>query len=170
MTVPTTTEMPAERTRIPDLGPRGEGWVVLQVLLFLIVIASGLDGPAWSGPTREVAALVGVGLMALGLALVAAGIVALRRQLTAYPMPVPGGRLIEEGVFGLVRHPMYGGGVIAALGWGLVTASIATIASALVLFMFFDLKSRREEAWLRERFAGYAAYRLRTHRLIPWVC
>ena len=84
-------------------------------------------------------------------------------------MPVPGGRLIEGGAFGLVRHPMYGGAVIAALGWGLLTASPTTLASALVLFIFFDLKSRREEAWLGERFGGYAAYRGRTRRLTPWL-
>ena len=103
------------------------------------------------------------------MGLVAAGILGLRRQLTAYPMPVPGGRLIDDGVFGLVRHPMYGGAVIAAVGWGLVTASPTTLASALALLVFFDLKSRREEAWLGERFGGYAAYRRRTRRLIPWL-
>ena len=79
------------------------------------------------------------------------------------------GRLVEDGVFGLVRHPMYGGLVIAALGWGLVMASPTALAGALVLGVFFDLKSRREEAWLAEQFAGYAAYRRRTRRLIPWL-
>ena len=98
-----------------------------------------------------------------------AGILVLRSQLTAYPRPVPGGRLIEDGVFGLVRHPMYGGGVIVALGWGLAMASPMALAGAFVLGVFFDLKSRREEAWLAEQFAGYAAYRRRTRRLIPWV-
>lgn len=154
---------------LPDLGRRGEGWVAAQVVLFVIVIGSGFAGPLWNGPARAVGAFAGSGLIAAGVILVAAGILALRRQLTAFPMPVPGGRLIEEGPFGLVRHPMYGGGVIAALGWSLLTASPTTLASALLLLGFFDLKSRREEAWLGERFAGYAAYRRRTRRLIPWI-
>ena len=68
---------------------------------------------------------------------------------------------------GLLRG--HGGGVIAALGWGLLSASPMTLASALLLLAFFDLKSRREEAWLGERFDGYAAYRRRTRRLIPWI-
>jgi len=37
----------------------------------------------------------------------------------------------------------------------------------LVALGFFDLKSRREERWLEERYPGYAAYRARTRRLIP---
>jgi len=165
----TLTSTSMKRTHLPRLGPRGEGWVVLQLLLIAVVIGSGFLGPLWDGAGRTVGAIAGGGLVVAGVALVAGGIMALRRQLTAYPMPVPGGRLIEEGVFGLVRHPMYGGAVIVAVGWTLLTASATTFAAAFVLLVFFDLKSRREEAWLGEQFVGYAAYRRHTRRLIPWL-
>ena len=154
---------------LPDLGRRGEGWVVLQLVLLVAIVGAGFLGPAWTGPARLVALMAGLALIILGIGLVVAGILGLRRQLTAYPRPVPGGRLIEDGVFGLVRHPMYGGGVIAAVGWGLATASPLALAGALVLAVFFDLKSRREEVWLAGQFAGYAAYRRRSRRLIPWL-
>jgi len=36
-----------------------------------------------------------------------------------------------------------------------------------VTVAFFWLKSRREEAWLTERFPGYDAYRRRTRRFLP---
>ena len=157
----------ASRVHLPDLGRRGEGWVALQVALLIAVIGGGFTGPLWSGPARPAGAIVGVALIISGVGLVTAGILRLRRQLTAYPRPVPGGRLIEDGVFGFVRHPMYGGAAIAALGWGLVMASPIAIAGAVVLGVFFDLKSRREEAWLSEQFVGYAAYRRRTRRLFP---
>jgi protein-S-isoprenylcysteine O-methyltransferase Ste14 len=157
------------RARLPDLGRRGEGWVVFQALLFAAVVAAGFAGPAWDSAARVAGAIAGLALIIVGVGLVTAGILGLRRQLTAYPRPVPGGRLIEDGVFGLVRHPMYGGLVIAALGWSLVMASPMALAGAFVLGVFFDLKSRREEAWLAEQFAGYAAYRRRARRLIPWL-
>ena len=38
-----------------------------------------------------------------------------------------------------------------------------------VLFVFFDVKSRLEERWLTEKFAGYPEYRTRVKKLIPWV-
>ena len=113
----------ANRVHLPDLGRRGEGWVVLQVLLFVAIIGAGFLGPLWERPGSDWSGRSpDVALITSGVGLVTAGILGLRRQLTAYPRPVPGGRLIEDGVFGLVRHPMYGGGVIAAVGWGLVMA------------------------------------------------
>ena len=157
------------RVHLPDLGRRGEGWVVLQGVLFVAIVGAGFTGPLWSGTTRVVGAMAGAALITSGIALVTAGILRLRAQLTAFPKPMPGGRLIDDGVFAFVRHPMYGGAVLFALGWGLVMASPMAVASACVLGVFFDLKSRREEAWLAEQFAGYAAYRRRTHRLIPWL-
>ena len=157
------------RIHVPDLGPRGEGWVAVQAVLFVAVIATGFAGPAWAGTARVIGTIAGVTAVAGGVALIAGGIVGLRRQLTAYPRPVDDGRLIEDGAFRVVRHPMYGGGFLLALGLGLLTASVATLVCALLLVLFFDLKSRREEAWLTEVFADYAAYRHRTPRLIPWV-
>jgi protein-S-isoprenylcysteine O-methyltransferase Ste14 len=169
MTSTTPTSTPTKRTHLPDLGPRGEGWVFLQLVLFVAVIGGGFVEPIWGGPARTVGAIAGAALITFGLGLIAAGILGLRSQLTAFPKPVTDGQLIDRGAFGLVRHPMYGGGVIFGLGWGLLMASPVTLASTVVLLAFFDLKSRREEAWLSEQFAGYAAYRARTHRLIPWL-
>ena len=158
-----------DRVHLPDLGQRGGGWVVLQVVLLVAIVGAGFIGPLWAGPARVGGAIAGAVLITVGVGLFTAGILGLRRQLTAYPRPVPGGRLIEGGAFGLIRHPMYGGAVIAAVGWGLVMASPLALAVTVVLGVFFDLKSRREEAWLGERFAGYATYRQRTCRLIPFL-
>ncbi len=141
-------------TRLPTLGPRGEGWVAIQAVLLLTTVAAGLLGPAWSGPVRVATALAGAGLIGLGWWLSARGVRDLRAALTPLPYPRPGAELVENGVYALVRHPIYGGLVIAGVGWGLVTASPAAIAAAIVLFAFFELKSRREEAWLEQRFCG----------------
>lgn len=159
-------------SRLPSLGPRGEGWVAIQAVILVAIAGAGFAGlaaPAWAGPEHLATAVVGgLGIVAGGI-LAIRGLVDLRENLTALPHPRPNGRLVETGAYRLVRHPIYGGLVLGAVGWGLASASPATIALALVLLGFFDLKSRREEAWLTERYAGYSAYRARTHRLVPWL-
>ena len=143
--------------------------MVLQGVLLLAVAAAGMLGPVWSGMARAVAAAIGVAGIAGGLVLALRGIRDLGSALTPLPHPLPGADLVVTGVYGLVRHPIYGGLVIAALGWSLLTASPAAAVLALVLWGFFELKSRREEVWLESQFVGYAAYKARTRRLIPWI-
>jgi protein-S-isoprenylcysteine O-methyltransferase Ste14 len=156
-------------SRLPTLGPRGEGWVAIQVVLFGAIALAGLLGPAWGGALRVATTIVGAFLIAAGGSLALRGIFDLRAALTALPYPRPNAELVETGVYRRVRHPIYGGLVLGALGWGLLTASPVAVGLAVVLLGFFELKSRREEVWLVERFPGYPAYRARTRRLIPWI-
>lgn len=157
-------------TRLPSLGPRGQGWVVLQLVLLAFVALSGAAGGGdWDGPWRWLLASAGLGLIVLGGLLAGRGLVDLGRNLTPVPHPREGAELVETGVYARVRHPIYGGLILAALGWGFLVASLLTVASALVLTVFFDLKSRREEAWLRSHYPRYASYQGRTHRFIPWL-
>jgi len=53
---------------------------------------------------------------------------------------------------------MYSGAILVAFGWALLIHSWLAIGIALVLFVIFDLKSRREETWLKEKFPDYVAY------------
>ena len=154
---------------LPSLGPRGEGWVVLQGVLLVAIAACGLVPPAWEGPARLVTAAAGAVLIVVGAALAVAGLRDLRENLTPLPRPRDNGVLVETGAYSLARHPIYGGLVIAAAGWGLAIASPVALVLSLGLLVFFDLKSRREEAWLEASYPGYPAYRRRTRRLIPFL-
>lgn len=113
--------------------------------------------------------LVGAVLVGAGFIAAVLGLVGLRENLTAVPRPVEGGRLIDTGVYGLVRHPIYAGIIAAAGGWGLMAASPPALVVALAILLFFDAKSRREEAWLLAAYPGYAAYRRRVRKLVPFV-
>ena len=157
------------RRALPDLGGRGEGWFAAQVGLFGLIGVAGSLGPAWSGTARSATDALSAVLLGAGGLLALRGLVDLRENLTPFPRPLPGARLVDTGAYRLARHPIYGGLILGALGWGLLTASPSAIVGAAVLAVFFDLKSRREEIWLADQFAGYPAYRSRTRRLIPWV-
>jgi len=156
-------------SRLPALGPRGEGWVVIQLVLLATVAVSGLAEPGWVGAARLATTVLGAVLLALGLLLALRGLIDLRDALTPLPHPRDGASLVDTGSYRLVRHPIYGGIIVGAAGYGLLMASPLTLAGAAVLLGFFRLKSAREERWLEARYPGYAAYRARTRRLVPFV-
>lgn len=155
-------------SRLPSLGPHGEGWVALQVVLLPLLALAGIASePAWSGAAASLTSLLGLALLLAGAVLAARGLLDLGRNLTPVPRPRRGAELVETGVYSLVRHPIYGGIIAAALGWGLIAASPLTLLLAVVVGVFFDLKSRREEAWLASHYAGYRTYASRTRRFFP---
>ena len=95
------------------------------------------------------------------------GLWQLGRHLTALPKPGPGAVLVQNGVYGIVRHPLYGGAIFVLLGSGLATTRLSRVGLALGALVFFDAKAKREESWLLERFPEYGAYRLHVRKLIP---
>jgi protein-S-isoprenylcysteine O-methyltransferase Ste14 len=97
------------------------------------------------------------------------GIVGLRENLTPNPRPREGGRLVDTGIYGIVRHPIYTGVIAAAAGWSLLAASLPGLGLAVLLAVFFDTKARREEAWLAAAYPAYPAYRRRVRKLVPFV-
>ena len=153
-------------------GPHGEWYVVAQIVLMVLVFFgpqtwSGL--PIWAFAFDQIGSVAGVVLLLAGGFLLAAGIVRLGANLTAVPYPKEQATLVETGPYSIVRHPMYSGGIILALGWALLVHGWLTIGYAIILFLFFDVKSRREEQWLSTKFSGYAAYQKRVRKLIPMV-
>jgi protein-S-isoprenylcysteine O-methyltransferase Ste14 len=155
--------------RLPDLGRRGEGWFLLQLVFFGAIAVSGFTGPAWSGWLLAAGIALGGVLVLCGGILALRGVLDLRENLTPFPKPLDTAQLVETGAYRLVRHPIYGGLILGALGWGLVRAAPLALLGAVALAVFFDLKSRREEIWLSERYREYPAYRNRTRRLLPWI-
>lgn len=80
-------------------------------------------------------------------------------------------RLITQGVYHRIRHPMYLALALYALGQALVIPNWVAGPSNLIAFVIlFALRVRAEERMMSARFgAEYAAYSARTKRLIPGV-
>jgi protein-S-isoprenylcysteine O-methyltransferase Ste14 len=110
---------------------------------------------------------VGGLLTLLGLLLSWRGIRDLDRSLSPLPRPTESATLVNHGVYGSIRHPIYSGVILSALGWSLATLSPLALALSALLAVLLDLKSRREEEWLRGRYPAYADYSRRTKRFIP---
>lgn len=147
-------------------GARGEWWVVGQMLQLAALVLA----PArwtWGGAPRTAGTAAGLAVLAAGLTLAARGVRDLGPNLTSFPRPRARAVLVRTGVYARVRHPIYGGLVLAAFGWALLRASGLHLLLATVLAVYLTLKSAVEEAYLTARFPEYAEYRTRTRRLIP---
>lgn len=151
-------------------GTRGEGFVLAQLALFAL-LAFGPRTLAWipAWPWPAVWRIAGASLMAAGALIALTASLSLGRALTPLPYPREGSHLVETGPYALVRHPIYSGVLLLALGWAFWTRGALTFGYALVLFALLDAKSRREERWLGARFSGYVRYRRRVRKLIPFV-
>jgi protein-S-isoprenylcysteine O-methyltransferase Ste14 len=155
---------------LPALGTRGGGWVAVQVVLLAAILLSALVGLNWPDQLAPIAYAGGAVLFAVGAGLLLGGAIGLGSALTPFPAPRGGGELQTGGAYRLARHPMYGGGILIALGWSTIFATVLGLALTILFAVFADLKSRREELWLEREYAGYRGYRRRTkHRLIPFI-
>jgi len=151
-------------------GSRGGWWVVAQFpLLLLAYLIPGWAGKDITGGPALMLMYAGQALLIAGALLTFAGVVTLGRWLTPFPQPLPESQLRTGGAYALVRHPLYSGILIMAFGWSLYSVSLAGLSFDVGLFVFFDRKAAREETWLAGKFPGYAAYRSRVKKLIPWI-
>jgi protein-S-isoprenylcysteine O-methyltransferase Ste14 len=112
----------------------------------------------------------------VGLFLVVAGwwIVSLASKENAFAAPVVRHQeerhqtVIDTGVYGVVRHPMYAGGVLLFAGMPLWLGSYAGALLASAPAGAIVLRIAIEEAFLRRELKGYDAYAARIrYRLIP---
>jgi protein-S-isoprenylcysteine O-methyltransferase Ste14 len=156
-------------TRIPALGPRGEGWVLIQAILFAGVVVAGLGGVRWPERLQSQVLVVAIVAGSAGLGLAAAAIATLGRSVSPFPKPPVTSELKESGVYALVRHPIYGGVLLLSVAWALGLSPWALIPTgALAVALVF--KSRLEERWLSERHPAYAGYRARVRRrFVPYL-
>jgi protein-S-isoprenylcysteine O-methyltransferase Ste14 len=77
--------------------------------------------------------------------------------------------LVTSGPYGLVRHPIYSGLLVAVLGTALVTNLVGLVIVA-VLVGYFVYSASVEERNLTATFPiAYPAYRASTKMLVPFV-
>jgi protein-S-isoprenylcysteine O-methyltransferase Ste14 len=123
--------------------------------------------PPWRGARIWVVSGGVIGFT--GVLLLMGCAVHLGANLTPLPRPKVHGTLVQTGPYALVRHPMYSAGLAIAFGWALLVQGWLTLLYAAALWVYLDLKSRREERWLLELYPDYAAYRRRVPRFVPFV-
>jgi protein-S-isoprenylcysteine O-methyltransferase Ste14 len=89
---------------------------------------------------------------------------------TIHDQSAEGQRVIDTGLYSVIRHPLYTGNLLVYAGLALWLGSTAAFAGALVLLAFTLARIVIEENHLRTRLPAYADYEKRVRsRLIPFL-
>jgi protein-S-isoprenylcysteine O-methyltransferase Ste14 len=146
--------------------------VVIAIGLFLraaTLAVSSLDHRfGWSTVPTAICWL-GIVLVAIGLGVMM--LVVFENSYAAATIRVEGGQeLISTGLYGLVRHPMYSGGVILIVGIPLALGSYWGLVFVIPGLILLALRILDEEKLLRAQLDGYREYTEKVrYRLVPSV-
>lgn len=79
------------------------------------------------------------------------------------------GQLITQGIYKVVRHPMYIAQLLALLPLIIDYYDFTRLAAFLILFITLLLKINFEETHLVSHFTGYSEYQKKTKKIIPFI-
>lgn len=166
----------AERLRRPGSGGESRGDVALLIAVKAGLIAwtvlSAIDVrlgwmprlPLWCEVCGGILLLVGSFFMFRALAdnTFASQLVRIQTERSQ--------RVIDTGVYGFVRHPMYFGATLWFVGGALLLGSVCGLLVALAIVGFLILRIFGEEKLLTHNLAGYRDYMQKVrYRLVPHV-
>lgn len=81
-----------------------------------------------------------------------------------------GQKVIDTGLYGIVRHPMYSATIVLFLSMPLVLGSVPSLVIFLAYPVIIAKRIRNEEKVLEVGLAGYAEYKERVrYRILPFV-
>lgn len=146
----------------------------LVFALFLSFILPSLDVHYWSvlPEAGEVARNVGLLVFVLGYVLVLLAMLGNEFAAPTVHMQADAGHaLADEGVYRLVRHPMYLGFLLFSVGSTLWLGSyISAFASTILITLAVIYRIHIEEAFLVENLPGYDDYMVRVKtRFLPLI-
>jgi len=148
---------------------RGELYVVVQAILLIALFFGPKDIFGLPTMLNQTLWWIGQILFYSGIVIAIWAAILLGPNLTPLPKPKPSGEFIKSGLYRFVRHPFYFGVILVCFGWAGIEQTLYTLVLAIILLIFFDLKSRQEEIWLTEKFSEYDVYKQNTKKLIPFI-
>ncbi len=89
-------------------------------------------------------------------------------NFSIYPEPKPHIKLITDGPYRFVRHPMYSSLIIMMLGIAGYNWHWINIVGVVCVMLAVTGKAVMEESFLRKMFTEYDDYAAKTRRFIPW--
>ncbi|GIL77202.1 hypothetical protein Vretimale_3118 [Volvox reticuliferus] len=143
-------------------GKRGEQWLFAQVVAIGMLVFPPLT---LKGLVDFVATLA----LTTGLVFIATAFVNLGRSISPLPEPRKKHQLVVSGIYGYVRHPMYGGLLLAGFGLAVLTRNETRLAILALLWWVLENKVAVEEKALAARYPEYEEYKTKVKKFFPFL-
>ena len=138
-----------------------------HALFYAILLGAPLEALVLGGVASG--RRLGVLLFAAGVALYRVAGRALGDALSPLVSPRPGAALVTSGPYRYLRHPMYIGQALIALGAPLTLGCRWVVWLALPALVVLGIRAALEDAALGRAFPGHGGWAARTKRVIPFV-
>jgi protein-S-isoprenylcysteine O-methyltransferase Ste14 len=138
-----------------------------HALFYAILLGAPLEALVLGGVASG--RRLGVVLFATGVATYRLAGRALGEALSPLVSPRPGVALVTSGPYRFLRHPMYIGQALIAIGAPLTLGCRWVVWLALPALVVLGIRAAFEDAALARAFPGHGGWAARTKRLIPFV-
>ena len=143
-------------------------WLALWLMFFARRLDTHLEAAAF--PDRPWIGWTGVAITAIGFGMTYWARAILGRNWSAAVTIKEDHELIRSGPYQFVRHPIYTGLLIAAVGTALALNQYRGLLAVFVLWLSFTLKRLKEERFMRQQFgAQYLDYARTTGAILPRI-
>ncbi len=79
-------------------------------------------------------------------------------------------RVVSTGIYSMVRHPVYLGGILMFIGMPVLLGSFIGVGCAIALSILAAIRAVKEERTLADELEGYDEYRKKVrYRIIPFI-
>lgn len=163
-------ELLAKRLSAKEKESAQRGVVALSGLMFLCgFILSGLDRRNGWLPLPEWVSVIGATIFLLGY-IMYAEVLRENTYLSRTIEVQKGQKVIDTGLYGIIRHPMYTATIIMFLAIPIVLGSVIALPVFLIYPVLIVIRLGNEEKLLCRNLPGYREYRKRVrYKLIPKV-
>eukprot|EP00198_Chlamydomonas_reinhardtii_P006283 XP_001695619.1 predicted protein [Chlamydomonas reinhardtii] len=144
------------------MGRRGEGWLLATLAALTMLVFPPLT---LKGLVDFLATLA----LTSGAIFIITALFTLGRNLSPLLQPRKKHSLVVSGIYSYVRHPMYGGLMLVAAGFTILTRNETRLAILALLWYIMERVVVTEERALSERYPEYAEYKAKVKKFLPFI-
>ncbi len=143
---------------------------MMPISLALIWLLPHGDRHGWLTFEADWLRYAGLGLNIIATSILLAALHNLGRQYSGYITVQKNHKLVQHGIYGVIRHPIYLRALLSGIGTPLIFRSWLVFPMFVLMVVFAGVRIRQEERLLAAEFGDeFEAYRKRTWRLVPFL-